>query len=754
METKRCQRCHKLLRIDAQVCSRCGGHDFLQGTQVRNKRAGNSSSKELVTVPSNTLPSLPPSSHRAGHYSGLHPEDQPYQSSFLPAQRPPVLAQPALEVEEVEDLSYTTVPEGSITPAPLAAPRRQVASLSPLPQPGPQRGAAVSQMPRTPISEQDETERDLEAAYLPAPAAVAEEPRPLSTVTRPPARRRRSHLVPILLIASCFLFVAATSILAFLLLSSKPTPALKPKLYAEPAGSLRASDVLVLTGSGFKANALVIITRDTNVPVQVDDGTSLRTFPTGNFQAQITIAESWAAGAHTIYAVDAAGNRASITITVRPPSVEPPLLQLAHTHLDLGAASTGTVSHQVFTLSNAGGEQVIWQGKSDQPWLTLSPSSGTFAGQTSTTITVDRSNLAAGSYSGQISFSQQGSKNQPLKLTVTMAVNPASANLVLSYAAMNFQGTTAQDPAAQSITIQNTGGQALDWTASVSTASGINWLALSYYAGNLAAGSQATIGVSATSAGLSAGSYQGTLTFSYAGASSTPVTVTLTVSPPPPPPLPRLAVQPAGLNFNAILGQNPPAQSFTITNSGNAPMNWSIAEDSNGSTYAPVSQSQGTLPAAKSIVISVAPTITQASAGALNALITVTDTDAGAPVKSQQVKVTITIVNQAVISLSKNQFTFNTTSAIPNSSQLLTVTNTGSAPLNWSISITNTSPVPWLSVDNSGGTLAPGGVDLINVASDSTLLSPGTFTATLAVSDTDAGTPVHAQTITVTLVVS
>ena len=77
METKRCQRCHKLLRADAPVCNRCGGLDFLQVTQARSGRTG--ATKEPPSIPSNP----PASPHRAGHYSGLHPEDQPYQSSFL-----------------------------------------------------------------------------------------------------------------------------------------------------------------------------------------------------------------------------------------------------------------------------------------------------------------------------------------------------------------------------------------------------------------------------------------------------------------------------------------------------------------------------------------------------------------------------------------------------------------------------------------------------------------------------------------------
>src|SRR5918912_2362141 len=68
MDTKRCAYCHKLVRADATICSGCG-HPFVS---------------KKSRPPGITQPSLPPASpHRAGHYSGLHPEDQPYQTNQI-----------------------------------------------------------------------------------------------------------------------------------------------------------------------------------------------------------------------------------------------------------------------------------------------------------------------------------------------------------------------------------------------------------------------------------------------------------------------------------------------------------------------------------------------------------------------------------------------------------------------------------------------------------------------------------------------
>src|SRR5579859_49339 len=763
METKRCQRCHKLLRAEAQTCSRCGGYDFLPVSQAKPRHTGVLLSSES-TIPSSypdrssspigsPLSPLPPtqlSPHRAGHYSGLHPEDEPYQSSFLPVQRLPLSEQPALDIEEVEDLAYSTVPDMPGTPAPAPAPvvappqKRRVASLTPLPPPRQQRSAQTLRP--------NGIERDQEVvhAYVDAPTIPA--PRPQRS-----ERRQQNLAVRLLLIIAAFLFIVATGILAFLLIDSKPTIALKPVLTADAVDHLRVSDTFMLYGSHFQADGTATITRDAHIAVLDTHGKPLQTpiYSTGNFVVPVTIGQDWSAGSHTIYASDQQGHEAFHVIEVEETQPGPPILQVSSSHVDLGDNSASVVSHKSITLTNAGGGKVNWQGSSDSPsWLKLKPSSGSFAGSEGVVITVDRGNLLPGPYTGHIKFTWQGSTASPLTLTVTMGVNPASANLVISNATFTFSGDPVTNPAAQTLTIQNTGGQSLNWIASVATASGANWLSLSSGSGSLPGGASNAITVMATSAGLSVGSYSGTITLSYGGVTATPVTVTLVVNPPP---VAKIAISQGGLSFHAIMGQNPPTQSFTITNTGNAPLNWGILEDATAKTYTPVSQSSGTLAPAKGIVISVSPSIGQAGAGTLNATITVIDTDAGTPVKSQQVKVTVTIVNQAVISLDQSQMTFNhsVSQQINVSTQMFMLTNTGSAPLNWSLTIANPSPIAWLSVDTSGGTnVPPGGAAFITVSCDSSNLSPGTFQATLTLRDTDAGTPVAPQTITVVVIVN
>src|SRR5262252_6818484 len=143
MDTKRCLRCHKLLRADAQRCSLCG-YIFFQAPERRGNKATNGPRHSATaSFPSN----LPASPHRAGHYSGLHPEDQPYQSSFMPILRPPAITRRLAEraTEDVlEPAAVSSAPlQETLEGEPQQAPKRYVASPVPVPVKLPQRSAGV-----------------------------------------------------------------------------------------------------------------------------------------------------------------------------------------------------------------------------------------------------------------------------------------------------------------------------------------------------------------------------------------------------------------------------------------------------------------------------------------------------------------------------------------------------------------------------------------------------------------------------------
>ena len=223
--------------------------------------------------------------------------------------------------------------------------------------------------------------------------------------------------------------------------------------------------------------------------------------------------------------------------------------------------------------------------------------------------------------------------------------------------------------------------------------------------------------------------------------------VSLTVSVPP---SPAISLNATTLNFSTLKGTNPVPQAFTITNTGNATLNWAISESQNGATFAPTSSITGSLAPTKSTVITVTPTVSQASAGTLTTIITVSSGDSGTKVAGQSIAVNILIRDQAIINLSVTAMAFSHNSLVTDSSQLLDIKNTGSKTLNWLAQ----PSASWLSADVTSGVIDPGSNQVIDVHCNSTALAPGTYTASLAISDSGAGTLTTPQTLIVTVFVS
>ncbi|HYB02749.1 MAG TPA: hypothetical protein VED37_21150 [Ktedonobacteraceae bacterium] len=576
MDTRRCLRCHKLLRADAQRCSLCG-YVFSQAPVRHNNRASTNGAGRATaaTFPSNA----PASPHRAGHYSGLHPEDQPYQSSFMPILRTPAITRRLTDqaTEDVlEPVATSSAPlHETIEEEQQRAPKRYVASPVPVPVQLSQRSPGTLARMDTPLPlyeveplspVQDSTPHEHITAPLPAPAYAAS--------NRPP----RNYIARIFLISGILSFLLASGFLAYL---------------------------IVLAGTGS--------------PIH-----------------------------QTTNSVHPSSQQASSTA---------PQLQLSTPHIDFGTASV----QNSLTLTNVGGQQVQWQAGVDgnSPWLGITPTFGTFSQKQIVTVSIQRSNLAPRTYISYINFFQQGT-NKPVTLMVTMQVT--------------------------------------------------------------------TLNVTATP-------------------SSPPIT-----QPIGPTPQPGMVLNASALTFNTIQGQNPAQQAFTLSNPGNALLNWAITDNANPSSLLSISPVSGTVTPASSVSIVVAPNVSTATAGVIDAILTVHATDPGTQLQSQQVTVKITISNQALISASPASISCNLSSTVTTSSYQLNITNTGSATLNWALS---QSLPAWITVDTTSGSLPPGYTAFVNIACNNTDFQSGYHTSyALVVSDTDAQTPVVPQNIQLALSVS
>ncbi|HLJ34120.1 MAG TPA: choice-of-anchor D domain-containing protein [Ktedonobacteraceae bacterium] len=829
METKRCAHCQKLSRADSQVCRRCG-HAFSESREGRETasklpvRTGHFVSRSG----SGQRRSIPPASpHKAGHYSGLHPEDQPYQSAFMPALRPPPSAAQHTLLHREPDVIVLAGVEPPATPA------QQVATPD---------SADTQQAADAPTHIGVPIERAALQRVTPLPAP------PLPPAPSTKLAGRQGRFMPIVLTLLVLLVLIAGSISVFLLVNRHTY---NPRIVANP-NQLRVSDTVQLSGSGFGASDLITFTHDTSeIPMLDGSGHAFmaHTDFSGAFNVSMVIPPDWSVGEHTLHANDTAqGVGATTPITVLQPSGAPPRMALAATSIDAGAAGPGVVSSKTITLINAGGSILNWQASSDQPWLSVSPNSGTFSGRAIVQVTVNRGALVPLSYTGHILFTRQGSNNKPLILTVHMAVIAAPASLTVSAVALNYVGSTVQNPsaqtitlqnsdnhpvdwssasvtgngaawlsvnpgsghlapkssqtvtvsvqsqqlalgtyqgtiyfkgganpqvtvsltviapgnmivsppslnfastgqnpAAQTVTLQNSGGAPLSWSVTATTADGANWLSVTPSSGYLNSGVQANLAISVNALSLKPNSYQGTLNFNY-GTSTRQIAVALTVSVPL---LPSIKLNASALNFSTIKGNNPVPQSFTITNTGNTTLNWKIVEDQNGITYLPLAPASGSLLPNASTVVTISPGVQQADAGIIASTLTVQDSDTNQKVPAQSVAVNVTVSDIPILNLSTNTITFNDNSNNTQGLQLVTITNTGSQPLDWQMQPSLNSA--WLSLSTPSGTVNPGQSTVVDVECDSSSLSPGTYTVQLTVSDSDPGSPVPAQSIIVTL---
>ena len=235
MNTKRWVYCHKLSRADAITCSRCGRSFAANASSIPTRSSGTPAGSKGNAVEENAMlrtrrRTIPPASpHRAGHYSGLHPEDQPYQSTMLAVQRPPEMqANPA--VQQRPDIAY--LPE---------APH-------PLPD------DAASSWPTAPTEVHG---RSALPAYMP------------SLNDRAKAWGRQSgstfwqgRYVPVVLTISCLIFLVASSLLAYIFINKRP--AANSQVISATPNQLRVNDTFALTGKGFGVNDLITFTHDQN----------------------------------------------------------------------------------------------------------------------------------------------------------------------------------------------------------------------------------------------------------------------------------------------------------------------------------------------------------------------------------------------------------------------------------------------------------------------------------------------------------
>lgn len=565
---------------------------------------------------------------------------------------------------------------------------------------------------------------------------------------------KHGRLIPALLTLSCIFFLIASGILAFILMGNKPTLA-SASLQVAPDLPLRVGDAFRLTGKGFGNRSNVTFTHDTKDSITDSNGNRLgiTTDSTGTFGVQIRVPLSWHIGDNYIHATDETLNLSvSTKVTVIQPPPGPPhlqLAQLAQSRINLGNDRAGTDARSTLTLINTGGGQISWRSNTDATWLSITPNNDTFNGSELVNVIGNRGGLKPKAYTGHITFKPQNGSS-PIVVTVTMTVNPQPAALVLSTAALTFSTTTGQAaPPAQAVTLSNNGGQTLNWSSNVSTTDGANWLALSARSGSIEPGQNQSMLVSVLPGALAAGQYQGAINFT--GGANAQVSITLIVIAPNVVAPGNLIVSLSSLTFTATAGQSAAPKPILLQNTGGSNVNWTATlTTTDKGKWLSSNVVSGTISPAATTTVNITANASALAAASYQGTITFTT---GTISKDVSVVFTVIPQPQPAIGVPVTPLNFSTYKGQNPAPQTFTVSNPGTAALNW-IATEDGNGATFAPVTPTHGLIAPGGNVVLTVTPNmASITTAGVQTTTITIADSDAGTTVPSQKIVVSITV-
>ncbi len=407
---------------------------------------------------------------------------------------------------------------------------------------------------------------------------------------------------------------------------------------------------------------------------------------------------------------------------------------------------------QVVTVSNPGLLPLQWSATSltgdESGWLSVSPASGSVAkgGSASVTIGVNTSTLLPGTYSGSVKFASSGPEavaGSPASIYVSLTVTPQCL-LQVSPGGLSFAGVYSQPaPASQVIGLNVPQGcsTSLHWSAQTTTDNGGNWLAINGD-GDASGVTPASPLVSVHVRGLTPNTYTGALIFSTTvGTQTLPVTLTIGQ-----PTTPGLAITPAIITFNAVIGQlSPHPRTIIITNTGGSTLVWNAtATTSVGGAWLAVTPATGTLsPGASTPVTVTAKLLSSLVPDTYNGAITITGSDSagnaalGSP---QQIPVSFTLQAACAISVAPTALNFaGVVGESTRVAQQATINASGACvhKLDWSATLTTSSGDAWLTATPATGEVSTRYASTTSVSVVLAGLAAGTYAGKVTITAAD-----------------
>ncbi len=422
-----------------------------------------------------------------------------------------------------------------------------------------------------------------------------------------------------------------------------------------------------------------------------------------------------------------------------------PVASLSPSSLSFSATVGTTSPAQTVTLSNSGNVPLSITGISapSSPLMGLfnetSNCGASLAAGASCAISVTFSPATTGSFTGNILVADNATGSpqmMSLSGTGTAAPLPVAS---LAPSSLSFSAAAGTTSAAQTVTLKNTGSVPLNITgilaASASIAAQFN--ETSTCGASLAAG--ASCAISVTFAPGTTGNFTGSLVVTD-NATGSPQIVSLSGTGTAAP-LPVASLAPSSLSFSATVGTTSAAQTVTLKNSGSVPLNITGILAASASIAAQFNESSNcgaSLAAGASCAISV--TFAPGTTGNFTGSLVVTDNATGSP-QVVSLSGTGTAAPLPVASLAPSSLSFSATVGTTSAAQTVTLSNSGSVPLNITGISALSSPLMGLfnETNTCGASLAAGASCAISVTFAPA--TTGSVTGNILVADNATGSP-------------
>jgi uncharacterized protein (TIGR03437 family) len=354
------------------------------------------------------------------------------------------------------------------------------------------------------------------------------------------------------------------------------------------------------------------------------------------------------------------------------------------------------------------------------PWISLTPTMG--SAPSNITVSVDPSQLVAGTYTDMLTITSSGLNQQ---VPVTFVVSPGNGALTSDPASLNLI-TDGSSLLTQTLVVTNPGGNSVDFVASADQP----WVTFGQTKITVGPNSTALVTVTINS-GLAAGSYGATIHFD-SPTSAVAVPVSLLVSSQPQITLDKQGVLLQSRSGNGVSG--PQVRTVNVLATSQSPLNFTVTQVG-GEGYLTLLTTSGTASASSPGQISFSlPNAAQLRPGAYYARLEIRSPDA---VNSPQEFVVVLNVRDAAQQPVPEPMPAGLTFVTPagsSSAQSTPVYTSSDQAVSYAASVYTEDNGGWLSVTPKSGTVSTSAPASLSVTTDASHLQPGVYRGAVNVS--------------------